>query len=347
MPQTVTRSRLRTAVRALLHAACAKLAVFILAAAATPAGAAGYGEVGPHRVEVIDTAWTDAARNRSLPLRIRVPDAPGARPLVLFSHGLGGSVDGGRYWGEQWASHGFVVVHLQHPGSDESVWRDSARPVRDLKRAAGVEAFAARVADVMFVLDELQRRQAAGDPLARRIDLARVGMSGHSFGAVTTQALAGQRYEVPARLRAEADALVEPRLRAFVAFSPSARNERAMAQFAAITRPFFSITGTADGEVGLGLGVPAPNRLLPFQGMPGPDAYLLNLEGADHMIFNGAPRWRTNGADPERDTLHVMLVCAVTTAFWRAYLMDDAAALAWLRQQAAALVGPAGQLRMK
>lgn len=344
MPNALTRPRPCTAPRLLLHATFAALAVL---AAARPAGASDYAQVGPHRVEVIETTWTDAARKRSLPLRIRVPDALGARPVVLFSHGLGGSVDGGRYWGEQWASHGFVVIHLQHPGSDEPVWRHSDRPLRDLRRAASTEAFAARVADVKFVLDELQRRQAAGDPLALRADLERVGMSGHSFGAVTTQALAGQRYEVPRRLRAEADALVEPRLRAFIAFSPSARDDKAMAQFASIARPFFSITGTADGEVGLGLGVPAPNRLLPFEGMPGPDAYLMNLDGADHMIFNGAPRLRTNGVDPVRDELQVMLTRAVTTVFWRAYLMDDAAALAWLRQQAAALIGPAGQLRMK
>ena len=36
-----------------------------------------------------------------------------ALPVVLFSHGLGGTRDGGAVWGEAWAAADFVVVHLQ------------------------------------------------------------------------------------------------------------------------------------------------------------------------------------------------------------------------------------------
>ena len=307
----------------------------------------GYAQPGPFRVEVIDLHWVDPARARSLPLRMRLPVAPSARPLVVFSHGLGGSVDGGRAWGEQWASHGFAVIHLQHPGSDESVWMAASNPAFALKSAADVRQFMARVQDVKFVLDELQRRQVTGDALAQRIDLARMGMSGHSFGAVTTQTIAGQHFDVPRRLRAQADALADPRPLAFIAFSPSARTEADVNQFAGITRPFFSVTGTADGSVGLGLGVPAPQRLLPFAGMPGPDKCLLNLAGADHMIFNGTPRRRSDGADPVRDELHQRITRATTTAFWRAYLMHDAAALDWLQHSAGPEVGTAGEFSWK
>jgi len=314
---------------------------------ARAADLAGYAVPGPFRVDVSEATWTDAARQRALPLRIRLPEADGARPAVLFSHGLGGSVDGGRFWGEHWASHGFVVIHLQHPGSDVAVWQDARQPARALKRAADREQFNARVLDVKFVLDELQRRQRAGDAVALRIDLARIGMSGHSFGAVTTQALAGQRFDVPARLQAQADALADNRLRAFIAFSPSARTDDAVSQFRTITRPFFSVTGTEDGMVGMGLGVPPPRRLLPYEGMPGPDAYLLNLDGADHMIFNGGPRRPTDGVDPARDAQHVRLTQATTTAFWRAHLMDDLEARGWLRTNAEPAVRAAGQFSFK
>ncbi|MDZ7652414.1 MAG: hypothetical protein U5L03_07590 [Burkholderiaceae bacterium] len=339
--------------RLLLHRRAALALVISLAGVLGAPGAtraadpASDATTGPFRVDVSDTSWTDPTRDRTLALRIRLPEAAGARPVVLFSHGLGGSVDGGRFWGEHWASHGFVVIHLQHPGSDAAVWQDARQPARALKQAAGREQFNARVLDVKFVLDELQRRQRAGDAFALRLDLARIGMSGHSFGAVTTQALAGQRFDVPARLRAQADALADDRLRAFVAFSPSARTDDAISQFRAITRPFFSVTGTADGMVGLGLGVPPPRRLLPFEGMPGPDAYLLNLDGADHMIFNGGPRRRTDGADPARDAQHVRLTQAMTTAFWRAHLMDDPEAKSWLRTNAEPAVRAAGQFRFK
>ncbi len=269
-------SRAFTARRHVLAAAAALVASRALPARAVTAIDAGpdarYAAAGPLRASVTDLAWTDAQRSRTLPLRMRLPERASASrpaPLVLFSHGLGGSLDAGRFWAEHWASHGIAVIHLQHPGSDASVWQGSdsrAQAARAMKTAASLDQFAARVADVKFVLDELARRHAIGDVLARRLDLDRIGMSGHSFGAVTTQALAGQRFPVGRRQAAQAATLTDARLRAFIAFSPSARGDDTAAQFATITRPFFSVTGTEDGKVGLGLGVPATQRLLPFEG---------------------------------------------------------------------------------
>lgn len=301
-----------------------------------------YEAPGPYRVDVRDVRWRDPDRERELPLRIRVPDAPGARSVILFSHGLGGSVEGGRFWGEHWASHGFVVIHLQHPGSDESVWRGTANPGRVLRRAAGPRQFADRIADVKFVLDELQRRKEAGDPLATRIDLARIGMSGHSFGAITTQAIAGETFGAVARTQAVAD----PRPRAFIAFSPSARSKDDANRFADISRPFFSITGTRDDSAALGLGVAPARRTVPFEGMPPGDKFLLNLTGADHMVFNGNRRRSVGASDPDLDRTHVRVTQATTTAFWLAYLDDDAAAKRWLAG-ARQFVGSAGEFRAK
>ncbi|MEY2897611.1 MAG: hypothetical protein RL669_1880 [Pseudomonadota bacterium] len=309
-------------------------------------GAAPTDTRAPYAVGLIDAVWTDNSRQRSLPLRLRLPEAPGRRPVVIFSHGLGGSVDGGRAWGEHWARQGFVVIHLQHPGSDQGTWHGAERPAESLRAAANPEQYIARVADVKFVLDELARRQSAGEPWAQALDLSRVGMSGHSFGALTTQALAGQRLEVPPAWHAKAASLAEPRLRAFMAFSPSARSPAAARQFLTIERPFFSITGSADGMVGPGLGVPPALRQVPFEGMPGPDQYLLVLDQADHMVFNGAPAGRGT-RDAGRDGRHIELVAALSTAFWRAYLMDDAGARAWLERHAAAEVGAAGVFQRK
>jgi predicted dienelactone hydrolase len=66
--------------------------------------------------------------------------------------------------------------------------------------------------------------------LARRMNLKRVGMSGHSFGAVTTQAVSGQRFgRGKARFRdprVEAgDADVESRLAVFPALPPVEKYE--------------------------------------------------------------------------------------------------------------------------
>jgi predicted dienelactone hydrolase len=325
--------------------ALAALLAVVGAAHAQPAAPpAPYETAGTAAVLVRDFSWTDPARQRTLPLRLRLPEGSGVVPVVLFSHGLGGSIEAGQAWAEHWASHGIAVLHLQHPGSDTSVWKDAKRPARAMRDAASAEQLIARAADVRFVLDELARRRSSTDPTdawVRRLDLDRIGMSGHSFGAGTTQAIAGQAYG------RRGAALVDPRPRAFIAFSPSGKDV-APANFKGITRPFLALTGSADGEVGMGLGTPPDTRRALFDALPPGDKTLVWLIGADHMIFGGQPRipgaaWNTNPG-PELDTLHTRIVRATTLAFWRAYLLDDAEARQWLQQRAAGYVGSAGEV---
>jgi predicted dienelactone hydrolase len=72
----------------------------------------------------LDLTVHDAKRDRYLPVRVYLPANRTPAPVVLFSHGLGGTRNGSRFLGEHWAARGYVVVFLQHPGSDDSVWRD-------------------------------------------------------------------------------------------------------------------------------------------------------------------------------------------------------------------------------
>ena len=117
---------------------------------------------------VADETWIDGARKREVPVRLRWPDGgkyTGPRPVLLFSHGLGGTREGGAVWGEAWADAGFVVVHLQHAGSDLPALRAVASSFADkagLRSAAGPEQLLARLRDVGFALDEIGRRHAAG-----------------------------------------------------------------------------------------------------------------------------------------------------------------------------------------
>src|SRR4051812_39599848 len=79
---------------------------------------------GTFAVETLKLEWRDAKRQRDVPAKIYFPkDATGACPLIVFSHGLGGTRDGYEYLGRYWASHGYVSVHVQHLGSDDAVWR--------------------------------------------------------------------------------------------------------------------------------------------------------------------------------------------------------------------------------
>ena len=44
---------------------------------------------------------------------------------MTVSHGLGGSHEGYAYLGRHLASHGYVVVHVTHLGSDTDALRDA------------------------------------------------------------------------------------------------------------------------------------------------------------------------------------------------------------------------------
>jgi predicted dienelactone hydrolase len=247
-------------------------------------------------------------------------------PVIIFSHGLGGSRVGGKLWGEHWASHGYVVVHLQHPGSDESIWK--SKPLDqvegNLKRAMTMSNLGLRVGDVHFVIDEIERHARAGRGAFKLADATKIGMSGHSFGAQTTLSVAGQ-----ANPSIGGQSGFDKRIAAAIAFSPNARNKSKMEkQFGDIRMPFFSITGTKDGAV-LNDGTTVVDRTLPFQYMPSGDKYLLVLDSADHMVFGGlnTPRRKTGG---ERDAEIQNDVKAVTLAFWNAYLKTDGTAKSWL-----------------
>src|SRR5581483_4684895 len=75
-------------------------------------------------VEAVRYDWVDAKRHRDVPVKIYYPKTgDGPFPVIVFSHGLGGSREGYEYLGNYWASHGYVSVHLQHLGSDDSVWK--------------------------------------------------------------------------------------------------------------------------------------------------------------------------------------------------------------------------------
>ena len=278
-----------------------------------------------------DGSWHHAARGRTLPWRLRLPSTPGPWPLVLYSHGLGGNREGGAVWSEAWAAAGIAVLHLQHPGSDTETLR---RGMRALRAAASAEQLLERVLDVRFALDEVERLARSATQPWHDLRLDAVGMAGHSFGAHTTQALAGQRYAVPS------DA-ADARPRAFIAFSPAAPRDGGLSlkqSFGSITRPFMAVTGSLDGDP-FGSYAQGEPRASVYQGLPPGQRALLWLDGADHMTFaGGSARWvpsvgpfRRHGPAVEREPAHHATVARLTTLWWRAHLLDDADAWSALR----------------
>ena len=176
---------------------------------------------GPFAVEVAAYDWVDKTRHREVPVKIYLPKTGrGPFPVIIFSHGLGGSRDGYEYLGRHWASHGYVSVHLQHKGSDTAVWKGQARPMEAMREFAKRPANAVnRPLDVRFAIDQVEKMNGERGTLQGRLDLSRIGMAGHSFGAWTTLAVIGEVFIAPG---GRESSLPDPRVKAAVAMSAPA-----------------------------------------------------------------------------------------------------------------------------
>ncbi|MFO1476856.1 MAG: dienelactone hydrolase [Verrucomicrobiota bacterium] len=286
---------------------------------------AGYDPLAVAAVlpEGVDMTLRDTNRLRDIPLRVYLPTNPAPGPVVLFSHGLGGSREGSSFLGRHWAARGYVAVFLQHPGSDESVWKNipPAERMAAMERAASASNFLLRVQDVQAVITGLAVwNRTAGNPLIGRLDMNRLGMSGHSFGAVTTEAVSGESFGL-ARQR-----FTDHRIRAAMVFSPSVpKAGRPEAAFHAVEIPWMLMTGTEDvAPIGHET---AASRLEVYPYLKG-EKYELVLFGAEHSVFTDRP---LPGDHERRDPNHHRVILALSTAFWDACLRDDAAAREWLQ----------------
>jgi len=271
----------------------------------------------------LDLTVHDAARNRDIPIRVYLPANTTPEPVVLFSHGLGGSRTGSAFLGEHWAARGYVAVFLQHPGSDDSVWKNEPPGQRmpAMNRAASAENFLPRVKDVPAVLNQLEIWNAdKTNPLAGRMNLKKIGMSGHSFGAVTTEAVSGETLPLGRQK------YTDPRIKAAIAFSPSApRGGNAEKAFGAVKIPWMLMTGTKDvAPIG---DQDVASRLAVYPLLHGAPKYEVVLDNAEHSVFTD----RALPGDHEpRNPNHHRVILALSTAFWDAYLRGDTDALAWL-----------------
>lgn len=279
-------------------------------------------------VETIKYEWRDAKRSRDLPVKIYYPAIiHKALPVIIFSHGLGGSRDGYEYLGRYWAGHGYICVHLQHLGSDDAVWRQSSQIMKSMKEAATNVANAVqRPLDVSFALDQLEILGRAEGSLKGQLDLSRIGVAGHSFGGFTVMAVIGQVFVTRT---GNEFTLADKRIKAAIAMSaPVPRNTDLKKSFASIKIPCLHLTGTRDES--LVSDVKPEERRLPYDNISGAAQYLLTLNGGDHMVFAGVRVHKEKG---KKDPVFHELICLVTTAFWEATLQNNVSARAWLGQK--------------
>lgn len=316
------------------------------------AALAGAADTG--KVKVIDEVWHDATRNRDVPVRIYqpVPGQPAGVPLpiVIFSHGLGGSREGYEYLGRYWAEHGYFAVHVQHAGSDGPAVRAGGLEIMQTMNKAAMDPqnLINRPKDVSFAIDRLEQENGTGGEFAGLLDLKRIGVAGHSFGAYTTLAIAGQQFGIPGGRQIS---FTDKRVKAAIAMSETpplpASAQESLAQ---IQIPMMHLTGTQDTSP-IGREVTAADRRKPFDAIVAhADQYLITFDGARHLTFAGVGTKResqtSTSSRPEAQMRQA--IQAVSLYFWDAYLKDDPAALKDMRDDGLKkLIRPADRAESK
>ena len=135
-------------------------------------------------------------------VRDAVP-GPGRHPLVAFSHGFAGHRRQTTHFCTHLASHGYVVVAVDHTGNTLD---DMVKLVLAIQTGgAPLEPDAVlgsivpeRPVDVCYAIDRVLDGSACD--LADRVDAERIGVSGHSFGGWTTLQVAGRDERIGAAL---------------------------------------------------------------------------------------------------------------------------------------------------
>jgi predicted dienelactone hydrolase len=333
------------------------LALGFVSVSATPGGQAtaallgGYKiEPGPWTVASQDLVLRDEKRQKDLEVTVRYPvvaqGAPGRFPLVVFSHGAGGSRDAFPDLTAHWASHGYIVVLPTHADSIQLRRRsgeDLSRLQRDLDSLRRDVKPLDRLADVVFLLDAIGIIQDRAPGLRDRdgdgrVDRDRIGMAGHSAGALTTQMAAGVKVRgaVPGALF-EARSVGDARIDAAILVSGQGTTNRMFTDqsWSELSKPMLVITGSKD-IAAIGSETPASRRE-PFDKAKPGDKYLVFIEGATHSSYQGkGPGLRLDREQPSDAELKMItsVTSSATLAFLDLYLKDDPAARAYLGSEA-------------
>ena len=270
-----------------------------------------------------DITITNPATKRVLELRIRVPKdiQPNQKvPLIIYSPGLGSGVANGTPWCDAWQKAGFIVVTISHPVTNDSIWNTKTSSLKaNLQAAIAGPQYGLRVSDCQFVITQCLTKLG----IESNIDPKKIGIAGHSYGALTTQAITGQH----ASQR-------DPRIVAAIAMSPTAATPESSHAMGGVHIPFFCITGDhddhitfTDGVDSTRLGVPLAKRKAVYEGLPKGRRQLYVMSNADHMTFAGEvidsnKFSRDIPVTQELNQASWKRISEITTDFWKSYFSD-------------------------
>lgn len=279
----------------------------------------------------------DQKRDRQLPLKIYYPQAPGLFPVIIFSHGAGGSNIAFASLSTFLASCGYTCIHPTHYGHDVNILRESG--MQEVKKYVyDPKVWQVRPLDIAFIIDSLAQLQQQIPALKGKIDSSRLGISGHSFGAYVTMLLAGATVDTPWQQNVSYG---EVRATAFLAISPQGTGQFGLNSHSwqGINSPVLTISGSKDWGWEK---QPPAWRLEAFCHLPPQDKYHLLIAGANHFSYGDRQdtdlilrRRIGQYSTPQSDLISQKrtnsYVQNISIAFWDAYLKQVSNAQEFLR----------------
>ena len=269
---------------------------------------------------------------RRVPIKVHVPTSGGPYPVIVVSHGAGGSWDTHYAQAQDLARHGYAVLCVEHIGSNTERMKQGLRAMKNIEAMTrDADEVLARPRDVSFAIDRAAEWNESHAKLKGRLDLARIGVMGHSFGAYTTMVACGMRPALDwltptvAPGKGLGPDLSDPRVKCGVALSPQSPGEPFFIaeSFGSLRSPLLGITGSKDDQQA---GKTAKDRKDSFALWPKGEHLLVWLANAQHLDFSDS-----SGSDdralPSRTRADAQPATrAATRAFFDLHLKGDTAA---------------------
>ena len=162
--------------------------------------------------------------------------------------------------------------------------------------------------------------------LKGRVDAQRIGVAGHSYGAFTSLAIAGQTSKTK---DGKDHSYADKRVKAVITMCPQSPPLFGLSEHSweKIAIPVMIMTGTND----LGMKFRSPQKTVCYKGMPEGEKYFFLLQGAGHMDFATNRKLFSTDDTEDSDMSFHGLICQGACAFFDAYLRGDKKSLAWLK----------------
>lgn len=281
-----------------------------------------------------DVVLKDSSRNREIPLRVTYPEGVRTFPVIVFAPSAGATARSYDALARFWATRGFAVLMLAR-ADDAAAKEPPVDAVREsaADATADPKAWETGLRDLEFVAAATGAVESRVNGL--KLDDARIGVGGQSFGAFTAMLLAGATVDVSRKERARSFA--DPVPKAFLFLSPPGRGQQGLTEksWSSVERPLMVVTGTKDSGV---KNQDASWRLDAYQLSAPGDKFAVFIEGASHVSLTGLaaepgaalPKAGKKTAGAETEVAIFRDVKAATLAFWEAYLKGDASARAFL-----------------